>query len=250
MWFFDSLGAYLSNAGSWFDYAGRVFDNIPLVGTAAGYPFHIVASNFSSCASACSYASTWSDGLAASISQALTSAQNAYNYAASTVYSMATSAYNQAQNAYNYAATTVYNRANDAWYQAQNAYNYAASTVYSMATNAYNQAQTAYNYAVSVSGRIGSDAWSYIQSGRIQAYLDGWKNGLQASVLSWVGGAMDYLITTAFNTLASKWTSFNGAFVWLLDRLIILVFEQAAHFTPLLWSLFETVVSKLTEWSE
>ncbi len=248
MWFFSGLADQFRSMANWSDTAGSRFDSIPVVGVFGGSPFHVIASICYNLAMYASNASAWSDSVASSVSAAVIQAQNAYSYAAGTVLSTARNALSRANDAYSYASGVVYSLASEAQRSANNAYTYAAGYVTGLANNAMSQAVGAYNYAQSVSSRIGSDAWSYILSGRLQAYLDGWKNTVLNDAVTWIAGRAEFIIPSLFTAVDRYWSAFAESFAWLTAKIIALVADRASVFAPMLWSLFESLVKELTEW--
>ncbi len=262
--------SYFWSAADWLDTAGSRCDNIPVVGSAVGYPLHASASYLRNSASALYDFDSWvenvrSDAITAYYtavdaynmaagtvynlaSGAWTRANEAYNFASGTVYGLASGAWSRANEAYNFAASTVYGLASQAWTRANDAYNFAASTVYSLASQAWTRANEAYNSAQAAFVSIGPNAWSWITAGYLQAFLSTWSGGLQAPVLLWVENSIGYLMKAGFTELQRSWSSFQASFIWLIDEIIVLIGNQAAHFADSLWWLFEEIVKRLTEW--
>ena len=87
--------------------------------------------------------------------------------------------------------------------------------------------------------------WTWITDGPLQAWIDSWAAGLQDQVTGWVEGSLEYLMHSAFNVLSWSWSSFTGECTWLLDQLIDLVWDQAAHFAGPLWSLLERILANI-----
>jgi hypothetical protein len=114
---------------------------------------------------------------------------------------------------------------------------------------------------------LASYVWSWITSGYLQTWLQNWLDPtwlwnriaayahfdfvnewiseVQDWMIAWVESVMGWMLTVAFDTLDTSWSSFTGAFAWLLDRLIALMWDQAVHFAPALWSLLEAVLKNI-----
>ena len=248
MWFFQWLDTYFASAASWFDYAGSVFDSIPVVGSYGGYPFHYIASLFQNCATASRYAGYWSDDIAYQVAVV----QNTVNWLAAQSYATLSQVSTYVSNAVASAVQSALN----AVYSALNALSASvgslSSYVWSTLTSAVNDLQARVNafplWLNSGVDGVAAIIWLWIISGRLQAFLSGWSNELNGAVIAWVAAGMGSLIIRAFEVVDQSWSSFTGAFMWLLLKLISLIFDQAAYFADPLWTLTEKLVEHLTEW--
>jgi len=248
MWFFQWLDTYLQQAASWFDYAGSVFDSIPVVGSYGGYPFHYIASLFQNCATASRYAGYWSDDIAYQVAVV----QNTVNWFAAQSYATLSQVSTYVSNAVASAVQSALNAVYSILNALSASVNSLSSYVWSTLTSAVGDLQARLNafpsWLLSGADYVAATVWLWITSGRLQNFLSDWTGNLKDAVIGWVVAGMGSLIIRAFDVIDLSWSSFTGAFTWLLMKLISLIFDQAAYFADPLWTLTEKLVEHLTEW--
>lgn len=242
--------SYLWSVGVWLDKAADAIDVIPLVGTVVGYPIHWAAYWLYLSSNALYDLDVWIDGVSATADAAYSNALTSYNYAFGWLTDQVNSAISTVSYTYSYVTGYLTGLANQAMSTANTAYQYAAGTILNAVNNLiseYNQMVAYVDYQID---QTGSTAWTYITSGYLQNYLNNWFSGVSTLTIDQITASMGFLITAGFDYLNRYWSSFTGAFTWLLDRLIDLMKDQSAHFAEALWSLFETIIGELSQWEK
>src|SRR5208337_239257 len=218
---------------------------VPLIGPYIGGPLQSAGSYLQNAASSLGSFSGWVDSVASQAQQAYGEAQQAWDYAVGTVWSLAASAQQQAQAAYAYATGYLTSLALAAQQQAQAAYAYATGYLTQLAISALQQANLSWSYVSNVSGGLAQAVWGWIQSGALQAYMQSWWASISQQLIGLVTAQLGYLITQGFTLLQNSWSSFEGSFVWLLDQIIAMVGRQASHFSGSLWALLEILLDSI-----
>ena len=245
MWAIRQVVSYLWSAAGYLDAAGTQCDRIPIVGSAVGYPLHRTASALYLAAWSFNDFDQWVDLVATAATQALSTAQAAYSYAAGYLQQQVQAAVSAAQAAYSYAAGYLQQQVQAAVSAAQAAYSYAAGYLQQQvqaAQAAIGQLGTQLQAAI---GNIGPAAWSYISSGALQQWIQSWWLGQQQQVLDFLIPKLDVLIAQGFLVVDRSWSSFEGSFAWLLGKLIDLLTREAASFASALWSLLEAILKNI-----
>ena|SRR5208337_2089599 len=245
MWAIDDVAGAISAAGSWCINAGSGAFQVPLIGPYIGGPLQSAGSYLQNAASSLGSFSGWVDSVASQAQQAYGEAQQAWDYAVGTVWSLAASAQQQAQAAYAYATGYLTSLALAAQQQAQAAYAYATGYLTQLAISALQQANLSWSYVSNVSGGLAQAVWGWIQSGALQAYMQSWWASISQQLIGLVTAQLGYLITQGFTLLQNSWSSFEGSFVWLLDQIIAMVGRQASHFSGSLWALLEILLDSI-----
>ena len=242
--------SYLWSCGQWLDNAGNACDGIPLVGSVVGYPLHWVAYWLYLSSNALYDFDQWIDGVSATVNAAYSNAIQSYNYAYGWLTDQVNSAISAADSAFSYATGYLTGLANQAMSTATSAYQYASGFIVNSLNSLISEFNNMVAYVSFQVNNTGATAWTYITSGYLQNYLNNWFSGLSTLTVEQIAGSMGYLISAGFDYLNRYWSSFTGAFTWLLDKLIDLIKDQSAHFAEALWSLFETIVGELSQWEK
>lgn len=245
----DAISALWSFA-DWIDQAGRACNEIPLVGSVVGYPLRASATLIYSAAWSFYYFDQWIDGVTVLIANAYDKASLAYTYAVDTLYRLIVEIRSTAEATYGFIVDMVVPYIETFEAKLQTLWEYTGAWVTDSINDVFNRLDILWNYVSNTWNGLGPAVWSYITSGALQNYLTSWIAAERDYLISVVTGSLGYLITQGFTTLKDSWESFKQPFTWLTLQIIGLIQDEAATFSDALWTCFEIVVSKLTEWEE
>lgn len=245
---FNRLGSTFSRVSGWASSVGGAIGEVPFIGGYLSTLFYRAGDYFGTLSGASYEASSWAD----SVQRSITDLPQTIDRAISRVSSALNATVDRLKNDLSTLRSALQaniDRAVSSTLNTVNRLHDSLKAAMDSAVSALQRDLSAVRSRVSNVGTgLASDVWRWMTSNVLQGYLDTWKGSLQSVVIAWVVAATGTLMTEAFRLLSSQWASFRDRFVWLTEKLITLMTDEARRFAPVLWSLIEAVIAELSQW--
>ena len=267
MWFFDWFRDQFGNVRSYFQSLSTSLYGVPALGPYLSSPFSWIASFFQNLQTAAAAASSWSNSVytdAARIFQdtrgQILAAFPVLSWSSSQFFDQVRGYIGSTWGLLSWSSGQFFTWIRGSILAAFPVLSWSSGQVFEWIRGSILGAfpvlsWTSWNFFEQVRGMISStwsilaytkeSIWSWITSGTLQQWIAAWWTGQQAAVIALIQGQLHYFIEQGFLVLNNSWSSFTGSFTWLLDKLIVLIFDQAAHFADPLWSLLEALLKNV-----